>query len=59
MMKVREILALVGFLGVIPALWVLHGMGVIKLPGEVVGATISVWTLMGQFYFRKRPKDER
>ena len=34
--------------------WVLHGAGVIKLPEQVVGALISILTLITQFYFRKR-----
>jgi hypothetical protein len=24
------------------------------MPGEVVGASIAVWTLVAQFYFRKK-----
>lgn len=54
----RDTLALLAFLLVIPALWVAGGMGVVKLPGEVTGASISVWTLMAQFYFRKSMPQE-
>ena len=38
---------------VIPGLWVLQALGRITLPGEVIGASIAVWTLVAQFYFRK------
>ena len=58
-MKVREILALVGCLGIIPALWVLDGMGIVNLSDQVIGATISVWTLVFFFHFRKKPGDEK
>jgi len=35
-------------------MWVLTGMDVIALPSEVTGALIVTWTLMVQYYFRKR-----
>lgn len=35
----------------IPALWVLHHW--YALPGEAIGASIAVWTLVAQHYFRK------
>ena len=38
-------------------LWVVQGLGLITLPGEVVGATIAGLTLILQFYFRKRPSE--
>ncbi len=38
---------------VIPGLWILHGRGVVVLPEAVIGASIAIWTLMFQFYFRK------
>jgi hypothetical protein len=41
---VLSIFLLVG----IPALWVAF-----TLPETVVGATITVWTLVAQFYFRR------
>jgi len=40
--------------------WGLQGLGILtNIPGEVNGALISVFTLMFQFYFRKRPSDEK
>jgi len=49
----RDYLAL--FLGVLvfPGMWAAQGLGLLSLPGEVVGATIAIETLIGQFYFRK------
>ena len=38
---------------VILSLWVLSGTCVINLPDIVLGATISTFTLIVQFYFRK------
>lgn len=41
----------------IPALWVLQGWGKVALAPEVVGALIATWTLIIQFYFRKKPEE--
>lgn len=46
-------LALMLFL-IIPTLWFLDGFKVISLNGEVLGATIMGWTMVLQFYYRKR-----
>ena len=40
----------------IPALWVLDHC--VNLKGEAIGATIAVWTLVANFYFRKAPPKE-
>ena len=53
-MNFRNILALLAFIGMIPALWILEGKGVIHLGDTIIGATIVMWTLIGQFYFRKK-----
>ena len=39
---------------IMPAIWVLQGLGWMQLPGEVIGATIAIETLIAQFYFRKK-----
>lgn len=49
----RNLLALVLML-IIVAMWIVQGLGIIAMPGEVVGASIAVWTLVAQFYFRKK-----
>tara|TARA_Y100000310_G_scaffold309636_1_gene353942 strand:- start:627 stop:806 length:180 start_codon:yes stop_codon:yes gene_type:complete len=53
--KFNDVLA-VGVVILIVALWSLQGLGWMVLSGEVVGATIAVFTLIAQFYFRKSPK---
>ena len=40
---------------IIPGLWVVHGLGKVTLPGEVLGATIAIETLIAQYYWRKAP----
>jgi len=41
------------------AFWVLQGIGLIKqVPGEVNGALIAVFTLVAQYYFRQRTREE-
>ncbi|OBW62936.1 MAG: hypothetical protein A9183_00745 [Dehalococcoides mccartyi] len=37
----------------IPVLWIVNTW--IQMPGEVLGATIASWTLVLQYYFRKKP----
>lgn len=46
----NDTLAILFGLG-IPALWVLNHW--YALPGEALGASIAVWTLVAQHYFRK------
>lgn len=53
----NDLLALLILIIIIPALWILQGRGVITMPGEVIGATIMGWTLVLQFYFRKKKDD--
>jgi hypothetical protein len=36
-------------------LWLLQSVKAIELPEAVLGATIVTWTLMVQYYFRKKP----
>jgi len=49
----RDVLALCLGVGVIPAVWILQGLGIVNLAGEIVGASIAIETLIAQFYFRK------
>jgi len=55
----RDRMGAFGGLMLIPGLWVIHGLGVVVLPETVIGATIAVWTLMFQFYFRKATAGEQ
>ena len=54
----RNLLALLIAVIVFPGIWVLQGLGWLALPGEVLGATIAIETLIGQFYFRKANTEE-
>ena len=39
---------------VIVTLWILAGMKIVALQDQVTGALIVTWTLLVQFYFRKK-----
>ena len=41
----------------IMALWILAGLKVLELPSEVTGALIVTWTILVQYYFRKKNGD--
>ena len=49
----RNLLALLIGVIVFPSIWITQGFGWLTLPGEVIGATIAIETLIAQFYFRK------
>ncbi len=41
-------------IGLITALWILMGRKTLDLPSEVTGALIVTWTILIQYYFRKK-----
>ena len=49
----RDLLSVLLGVVVLPGIWILQGLGCLTLPGEVIGATIAIETLIAQFYFRK------
>ncbi len=49
----RDLLSLLLGVVVIPGIWILHGLSIIAIPEIVIGATITIETLVVQFYFRK------
>ena len=49
----RDVLAICIGVVVFPALWIIHGYGIVEIPEAVIGATIAIETLIGQFYYRK------
>jgi len=55
----RDLLALLVAGIVFPGVWILQGLGTLTLPGEVIGATIAIETLIAQFYWRKKPEGEQ
>ena len=54
----RDLLSILLGVVVLPAIWVLQGLGYLTLPGEVIGATIAGETLIIQFYFRRATEKE-
>jgi hypothetical protein len=52
----NDLLALILTFGII-AIWILQGKSVITMPSEVTGAMIVTWTLIVQFYFRKKESE--
>ena len=55
----RDLLALLVAVIIFPALWILQGLDVIDLPGEIIGATVSIETMIAIFYFRKAQSGEK
>lgn len=49
----NDVLALLLMVFVVPGIWVAIGLGCLEVPDVIVGATIPVWTLIAQYYFRK------
>lgn len=56
--KFRDLLALLIAVVIFPAIWIMQGLGLLILPGEILGATIAIETLIAQYYFRKKPANE-
>lgn len=54
-MKVNDVLAILLACIIIPGLWIAQGYDMVEIPGEVNGVLLSGWTLIIQYYFRKKP----
>jgi len=52
--KFVELFAIIMGAGIFPLIWILQGLGVLNLAGEILGATIAGETLILQFFFRKK-----
>ena len=50
----RDLLSILLGVVALPSIWILQGLSIINLPGEVIGATIAAEALIVQFYFRKK-----
>ena len=57
MKKFNNVLATALSVGIIPILWAAQGCGWMNLPGEILGATITIETTIVYFYFRKKAPD--
>ena len=55
--KFNDLLCLI-LIFMIGGLWILLGYRIIDLPSEVTGALIVTWTLLIQYYFRKKQSAE-
>ncbi len=53
----NDVLALLLAVVVFPAIWILTSFKVFAVPDIVIGATISLETLVLQFYFRKTKEE--
>ena len=51
----NNLLALLMMVVIIPGLWIISGLGIVTLSGEVIGATITGWVTIIYFFFRKAP----
>jgi len=51
----NDTLALFLAVGIIPTIWILTALKTIPMPDIIIGATISIESLIVQFYFRKSP----
>lgn len=54
--KFRDIFAILLTM-VTATMWGLTGAGIVDIPGEMLGALIATWTMVVQFYFRKKPDE--
>ena len=54
----NDLLALLTLIIIIPGLWVADGRGWLELAEQVQGATIMGWTLVLQYYFRKKKTEK-
>jgi len=50
----RDLLSILLGVVAIPAIWVLQGLGYLALPEIILGATVSIETMIAIFYFRKK-----
>jgi hypothetical protein len=53
----NDLLALTLILGIV-ALWVIQAICKLSMPSEVIGALIVTWTLIVQYYFRKKQEEK-
>ena len=50
----RDLLSILLGVIVLPGIWVLQGLGLLNVPEIVLGATVSIETMIAIFYFRKK-----
>ncbi|KKN70450.1 hypothetical protein LCGC14_0431450 [marine sediment metagenome] len=50
----NDLIALFLLILIIPGMWIADATDILNLSGQIEGATIMGWTLVLQFYFRRR-----
>jgi len=55
----NDAIALLLLIIIIPGLWIMDGLKAIALNEQVMGATIMGWTLVLQYYFRKKVGEKK
>jgi len=50
----RDLLSILLGVVVIPGIWITQGFNIITIPEIVIGATVSIETMIAMFYFRKK-----
>ena len=55
----RNLLALLIAVIVFPLIWIAQGLAILEIPEIVLGATVSIETMITMYYFRKKPAGEK
>ncbi len=53
----NDLLCLILIFAII-AVWIVQGLCLVTLTAEVTGALIVTWTLVVQYYFRRKPEEK-
>ncbi len=54
MKNFNDLLAVLLAVIVFPFMWIVQGLGYLNIPEGVIGATVSIETMIAVFYFRKK-----
>ena len=54
----RNLLALLLAVIIFPSIWAMQGLGWLNVPEIVLGATVSIETMIAMFYYRKKAEGE-
>ncbi len=54
----NDLMALLVIFLIIPIIWILDGLQIVKFNPEVIGASILSWGLITQYYFRKAKEEK-
>lgn len=54
----RDLLALLLAVVVFPGIWIADSLALVSVPEMILGATVSIESMIALFYFRKKPANE-